>query len=100
MIESIGAVAGVNDFIGVSKVVDVEKSNIAFEDVLNGLLTKVNDAQVKSENSIDAFVRGDANITMHQVMLDAKEGQMALEMATTLRNHVVEMYQEMNRLQL
>ena len=100
MLERVGAVAGVNDFTKVTKVDDVEKPNVSFEDVLNGLLTKVNDAQVKSENSIDAFVRGDANITMHQVMLDAKEGQMALEMATTLRNHVVEMYQEMNRLQL
>lgn len=100
MLERVGAVAGVNDFTKVTKVADIEKPNVSFEDVLNGLLTKVNDAQVKSENSIDAFVRGDANITMHQVMLDAKEGQMALEMATTLRNHVVEMYQEMNRLQL
>ena len=101
MINKIGAVSGVNEFVGVKKVDDsTGVTKTSFEDVLGGLLNKVNEAQVKSENSIEAFVRGDSNITMHKVMLDVKEGQMALEMATTLRNHVVELYQEINRLQL
>lgn len=92
---------GLNDFSTIAKATkEDEKPAISFNTVVDGLLNKVNDAQIKSENSIEAFIKGDSNITMHEVMLNAKEGQMALEMATTIRNQVVELYQEVNRLQL
>lgn len=101
MLDRVGVVAGVNDFSKIVKVENQKDSNaLSFDAVVNGLLNKVNDSQVKADNSIESFVRGDEGITMHEVMLNVKEGQMALEMATTLRNHVVEMYQEINRLQL
>lgn len=101
MIGKVEALQGVVDFSKIGKVSQSEDSKkVGFEDVVSGLLNKVNDAQVKAENSIDAFIRGDENITMHQVMLDAKEGQITLELATTLRNNVVELYQEVNRMQL
>lgn len=101
MIDKIESIKGVLEFTKIDKVQDIkEETNVGFEDVVSGLLTNVNNAQIKSENSIDAFIKGDSNITMHQVMLDVKEGQMSLEVATTLRNNVVELYQEVNRMQL
>ncbi|OFI06803.1 flagellar hook-basal body complex protein FliE [Clostridium acetireducens DSM 10703] len=97
----------INPFVPDTKVFENNKldksSNIneekGFSKTLKEKLDKVNDAQVKAENSTESFIKGDDK-DIHTLMLDTEEAKMSLELAVQIRNKMVEAYQELNRMQL
>lgn len=46
-----------------------------------------------------AFIKGDET-DIHNVMLNAEEAKMSMELAVQVRNKLVEAYQELSRMQL
>lgn len=71
----------------------------SFADTIGKVLNSVNDNQVKSNDMINSFIKGE-DITMHQVMLSMQESQMSMQLLIEMRNKLVEAYQEINRVQL
>ncbi|EJO5346028.1 flagellar hook-basal body complex protein FliE [Clostridium botulinum] len=82
---------------GNEKTQNTEKIN--FGDVLKDKLDGVNAKQVKADNSTEAFIKGEET-DIHNVMLNAEEAKMSMELAVQVRNKLVEAYQELNRMQL
>lgn len=71
----------------------------SFSSLLQNKLDEVNNQQINANNSINEFVQGDRN-DVANVMLDAEQAKMSLELAVQIRNKFVEAYQEINRTQL
>ncbi|HDK7159426.1 TPA: flagellar hook-basal body complex protein FliE [Clostridium botulinum] len=102
----------VNEFVPNIKVFDNFEKNfinknektentesVSFSEILKDKLDGVNAKQVKSDNSTEAFIKGD-EIDIHNVMLNAEEAKMSMELAVQVRNKLVEAYQELSRMQL
>lgn len=70
-----------------------------FYEMLKGKLNEVNNSQIKANESTEAFIKGDEK-NIHNVMLNAEEAKMSMELAVQVRNKLVEAYQELNRMQL
>ncbi|RMD04300.1 flagellar hook-basal body complex protein FliE [Clostridium autoethanogenum] len=79
--------------------VNNEDGAASFSNLLQSKLNEVNNDQVQANNSIQEFVEGDRS-DIHNVMLDAEQAKMSLELAVQIRNKFVEAYQEINRTQL
>ncbi|ENK0555855.1 flagellar hook-basal body complex protein FliE [Clostridium sporogenes] len=88
---------GKNFVNGNEKTENTEK--VSFSEVLKDKLDGVNAKQVKSDNSTQAFIKGE-EIDIHNVMLNAEEAKMSMELAVQVRNKLVEAYQELSRMQL
>ncbi|EPY2271606.1 flagellar hook-basal body complex protein FliE [Clostridium sporogenes] len=73
--------------------------NVSFSEVLKDKLDGVNAKQVKADNSTQSFIKGE-EIDIHNVMLNAEEAKMSMELAVQVRNKLVEAYQELSRMQL
>ncbi|NEZ45887.1 flagellar hook-basal body complex protein FliE [Clostridium niameyense] len=73
--------------------------NNGFYEMLKGKLNEVNNSQIKASESTEAFIKGDEK-NIHNVMLNAEEAKMSMELAVQVRNKLVEAYQELNRMQL
>lgn len=82
---------------GNEKTENTEK--VSFSEVLKDKLDGVNAKQVKSDNSTQSFIKGE-EIDIHNVMLNAEEAKMSMELAVQVRNKLVEAYQELSRMQL
>ncbi|KEI97115.1 flagellar hook-basal body protein FliE [Clostridium botulinum A2B7 92] len=102
----------VNEFVPNIKVFDNFEKNfinknektentesVSFSEILKDKLDGVNAKQVKANNSTEAFIKGD-EIDIHNVMLNAEEAKMSMELAVQVRNKLVEAYQELSRMQL
>ncbi|EKS4342871.1 flagellar hook-basal body complex protein FliE [Clostridium botulinum] len=72
---------------------------VSFSEVLKDKLDGVNEKQVKADNSTQSFIKGE-EIDIHNVMLNAEEAKMSMELAVQVRNKLVEAYQELSRMQL
>lgn len=73
--------------------------NLSFIDTLKEKLNDVNDKQIQSDQTTEAFIKGD-DVDVHQVMLSAAEAKMSLQMAVQVRNKLVDAYQELNKMQV
>ena len=76
-----------------------ESDKVNFTDVLNNAVNKVNDSQVKSNNDIEALIKGD-DITMHEVMLSTQEAQISMQLMLEMRNKLYDAYKELSSVQL
>ncbi|APF26939.1 flagellar hook-basal body complex protein FliE [Clostridium sporogenes] len=88
---------GKNFVNGNEKTENTEK--VSFGEVLKDKLDGVNEKQVKADNSTQSFIKGE-EIDIHNVMLNAEEAKMSMELAVQVRNKLVEAYQELSRMQL
>jgi flagellar hook-basal body complex protein FliE len=70
-----------------------------FRQVLSKALTEVNRLQQDAEQKTRLLLTGE-QIELHQVMLAAQKAELALELTQTIRNKVVEAYQEIMRMQV
>ncbi len=77
---------------------DVSKSGAGFSDIIKSELNKVNDMQVKSNNSITDYLNGNAEI--QDVMLATQEASLSLSLAIEVRNKLVDAYKELNNTQV
>lgn len=76
-----------------------EKSS-SFGNVLMEQLNKVNDKQIEADILTQKMIRGDSNVTIHEVMLAGEEASMSLQLAVQVRNKLLEAYQEISRTQI
>lgn len=71
----------------------------SFGDVLKDSLSKVNKAQLDSEQITHDFVIGN-NVELHQVITATEKAALALQLTIQIRNKVIESYQEIMRMQV
>lgn len=81
------------------KSTEPKSSQNIFADTIGKVLNSVNDNQVKCDDMINSFIKGE-DVSMHQVMLSMQESQMSTQLLIEMRNKLVEAYQEINRVQL
>ncbi|HHY92282.1 MAG TPA: flagellar hook-basal body complex protein FliE [Firmicutes bacterium] len=72
---------------------------MSFGQVLGEYLQEVNQLQLDAVDKTRQLVAGE-DIELHQVMLAAQKAEIALELTQTVRNKVVEAYQEIMRMQV
>ncbi|WP_315114339.1 flagellar hook-basal body complex protein FliE [uncultured Clostridium sp.] len=70
-----------------------------FMGLLKKQLDSLNDKQIQAEISTEAFIKGEET-NIHDVVLNADEAKMSIELAIQVRNKIVEAYQELSRMQL
>ena len=95
-IKSLGSVDPRAAFGGTGKVQDIKPS---FVDQLKNAMTEVNDLQTQRETMVEQMVTGEAT-EVHDVMIAAKESQLAFELLLEIRNKLLESYQEIMRMQV
>lgn len=81
---------------------DTNNSNdkVDFGEVLKNAVDKVNDEQINANNDIESLIKGNNNITMHQVMLSSQESQMSMQLMIEMRNKLYDAYKELSSVQL
>ena len=65
-----------------------------FDNVLGKFVHEVNDKHVKMGNSLHGMLSGE-NVPLHQVMTEFQEAGVAFTMMVTLRNKLLESYNEL-----
>ena len=71
----------------------------SFADQLKNALNEVDRLQTQREQMVEGMVTGQAT-EVHDVMIAAKEAQLAFELLLEVRNKLLESYQEIMRLQV
>ena len=68
-----------------------------FEDVLSlakNAVSQVNQVQAQSESLKNAYITGDGNISMSQVIVASQKSKLAFEGLMAVRNKILEAYKE------
>lgn len=65
-----------------------------FGDLFSQAINKVNDIQQASSATANAYVRGDANVDITDVMIASQKSSVAFQAMTQVRNKVVEAYKD------
>ena len=83
-------------------VTDTSTSNdkVDFGEVLKDTVNKINEEQINANNDIESLIKGDNNITMHEVMLSSQESQMSMQLMIEMRNKLYDAYKELSSVQL
>ena len=69
----------------------------SFGTILKDAISVVNDSQVASDNLTNKLVNGD-NVELHDVMISAQKANITLNTALSIRNKVIDAYQEIMRM--
>ncbi len=72
----------------------------AFAELLQRSIETVNDLQQSSGEMRTAFARGDADVSLAEVMVAGQKSRIAFEAMVQVRNRLVEAYQEIQRMQI
>ena len=73
----------------------VERANgPQFGDLFSQAINKVNDVQQASSATADAYIRGDANVDITDVMIASQKSTVAFQAMTQVRNKMVEAYKD------
>ena len=71
----------------------------SFADQLQNALAEVDRLQTNREDMVEGMVTGEVT-EVHDVMIAAKEAQLAFELLLEVRNKLLESYQEIMRMQV
>ncbi|RXM74370.1 flagellar hook-basal body complex protein FliE [Clostridium tetani] len=82
-----------------NKIQEKKEENNGFSHMLKNKLDKINEKQIKAEETTNNFLQGEET-DIHKVMLDSEEAKLSVELAVQVRNKLIEAYQELNRMQL
>lgn len=77
-----------------------ESNKVEFDNILFKTIQTVNDVQVASDEKIEALIKGDENINMHDVMISLQEAQMSMQLLIEVRNKLYDCYQQLNNVTL
>ncbi len=69
-------------------------SKVDFTALLQESLDKVNELQKESKRLSEAFERGDADVSLAQVMVAGQKSSIAFQALTQVRNHLLTAYEE------
>ncbi|HHV93177.1 MAG TPA: flagellar hook-basal body complex protein FliE [Firmicutes bacterium] len=70
-----------------------------FAGILKSALLSVDNLQKEADQLTEAFVAG-APVEIHDVVLAAEKARLALDLTVSIRNKLVEAYQEIMRMQI
>ena len=96
-IKSLGSIDPRAAYGGAGGVQSTPKTD--FGDQLQKALQEVGDLQAHREEMVDGMVTGEVS-EVHDVMIAAKESQLAFELLLEVRNKLLESYQEIMRMQV
>lgn len=91
-----------NNNLFLNKVVDekIENKSNGFKNILTEQLNKVNEKQIEADVLTEKMIRGDSDVSIHEVMLAGEEANMSLQLAVQVRNKLLEAFQEISRTQI
>lgn len=75
------------------------QKDVKFSDTLSEFVSDVNSLQVESGKKLDAFIKGEP-VDIHDVMISAEKAKTSFELLMELRNKALELYKEVNRMQV
>lgn len=70
----------------------------AFGTLFKDALNQLTETQVGADRSMQAMIMGE-DVAMHEVMIQATEAQLSLELAVQVRNKCIEAFNEMKNMQ-
>lgn len=70
----------------------------AFDNLLSESMEKLNQQQSASNEAITGLITGDVD-NLHNVMIQATEAQLSLELAIQVRNKAIEAYNDVKNMQ-
>jgi flagellar hook-basal body complex protein FliE len=62
-------------------------------------LSDVSQTQDEARSTIEAFVRGDREVTIHELMAASEEASLSLELLVEMRNKLTEAYRSIMNMQ-
>lgn len=74
--------------------------NVRFGDLMTQAVNKVNEVQQASSSMAEAYVRGDANIDVTDVMIASQKAGVAFDAMVQVRNKLVEAYRDVMNMPL
>ena len=77
----------------------VEKAEKGFGEIMSQTIKQVNEAQNRSDNSMQALETGNAQ-HLHEVMISTEEADLSLRMLVQMRNKALSAYVEIMRMQV
>lgn len=77
----------------------VSDTSAAFGTTLNNALDGLSKMQISSDQAIQKLAAGE-NVDLHQVMIATEETDIAFRVALSMRDKLVEAYQEVMRMQV
>ena len=95
-IKSLGSIDPRAAYGGVNSIQDTRAS---FAEQLKNAVAEVGDLQTRREDMVERMVTGEV-AEVHDVMIAAKESQLAFELLLEIRNKLLEAYQEIMRMQV
>lgn len=72
---------------------------VSFADYLKDAVNKVNELQAAADQTAAAFARGE-DIDIHTVMIATEKAALAFNYLVSVRNRLLESYQEIMRMQI
>ena len=92
-----GLVPGLESKIGNSRAAVQPEDKAAFTELLNNLITSVNDLQLDAGKAQELMAAGEA-ADLHQVMIALEEAGVAMDLLLEIRNKLVDAYQTLMRM--
>lgn len=86
-------------WVGPATTQSAAKADRPFGAVLAESLERVNALQHEADSAAAALAVGHAD-NLHNVMIASEQAHLALQLVVTIRNRVVEAYQEISRMQV
>lgn len=83
----------------IQKVNQEDEKQDTFNDFLKQALDNVNDLQIQSENYTKLLAVGEVD-NVHDVTIASEKAKIALQMTLTIRNKVIDAYNEIMRMQI
>ncbi len=74
------------------------KTDSGFGDMLKNSINKVNQLEQEKATMIDEFASG-KNQNVHELMISLQKAGLAMSMTSTVRNKIMQSYQEIMRMQ-
>jgi flagellar hook-basal body complex protein FliE len=97
MLSKIREVSNKSKVFAEGNVISPTESTHSFEGVFSAAknaVSSVNDVQMESEKIKNAFISGDSNVSMSQVVLASQKSKLAFEGLVTVRNKILDAYKE------
>ncbi len=89
------AFGGASELGAGAKAVAGEKNNqVSFNDVMEQAVGKVNEVQQASKVMTNAYLKGDPNIDVTEVMIASQKAGVAFDAMVQVRNKLVEAYRD------
>lgn len=74
----------------------VDAVGSSFEDILSSL----NESQLNADDLVNKLALGDESVDLHDVMIGLEENDINFQVALSIRDKLVEAYQEVMRMQV